>query len=129
MLKGIGEPEMTIGMVIFIGGLLFAFGIIFMKFTYVSTVVKSNEADYILVNEARAAMSCFSGSGGVMDPSKINEASKRACKIEAEVCVRDMSTGREWLDCSERKMMRIRMYGPIASGSDIRMGEISVREA
>jgi len=42
MMKGDEEPEMTIGTIIFIGGLLFVFGIVFLRFTEFDAVIKND---------------------------------------------------------------------------------------
>lgn len=129
MLKGMGEPEMALGIMIFVGGLLFAFGIIFVKFSYVSATVNSNDDQLYLVNTLHEAKACFSNNGDHMQPGLITSSSKAGCGLDdVYICVRDIATGESWLDCTRIERPQIKIYATLSSASGIHIGEISAKK-
>jgi len=131
MLKGLGEPEMTISVIMFVGGILIATGIIATNFIQVSAALKGTEDQAHIVNYIRMAVSCFSDKAGVMDPEKLTQASKSACDLEdIKICVKDVLADKEWLDCKNMDDSKpvTKSYAALKSVSDIHMGEVSVQK-
>ena len=125
MLKGLGEPEVAMGVIILVGGILAAFAIISIQFTYTSAIATNTNDRLDIVNSLYMARSCFSVNG-IMQTSKLNVQEKEKCGLSLDVCVKDAVTGQEWLDCRKVTDSHANTYAPLQKDSDIVIGEIYV---
>ena len=126
MMKGDEEPEMTIGTIIFVAGLLFVFGIVFLRFTEFNALIKTDLDQIESVNMAHLAKKCFTTDGVVQEPL-LTMSRKQDCKIKGKICVIDIESGKQWLECSNVDKPMHKIHAPLlTSDGNIHMGEISV---
>jgi|GEM_PF-3233389 len=131
MLKGVGEFEMAIGLIIFTVGILLSAGIIYLKFTTVSAVVATSNDQIDMINFAHRARSCFSDSNGVIQTGRLVAGGGSGCGIAGKVCIRDMVTNELFIDCNYMGNLddiKTKLYVTLQSGSDIHLGELSVKK-
>ena len=126
-MKGDEEPEMAIGTLLFVGGILVIFAIIFARYTQYDAIVKTNSESIEMVNFAHYSKECFSTDGYLRD-DLMTKQHKAECNLHVYVCIKDLETGDMWLDCSETDHPGHTIHAPLVRGDEIHMGEISVQE-
>jgi len=129
MMKGDEEPEMTLGTILFVVALIFVFGIVLVRFTEYSAVIKNDAVQIEMVNMAHIAKSCFEAKSGMIPVNDISLAGKDGCGIGVHVCIRDIETGDEWLECDKVDDPVHEIHSPLlTSGGQVHMGELSVQD-
>jgi hypothetical protein len=128
MLKGIGEPEMWVGVIIFAMFVAYAALAVFSSITY-TTALGAESEKVQAVDFAHLAVSCFMHEG-VINESRLTDAVYRACNLpEGRIVIHDIQQGGEWTfgDADATAKKHSLNVAIARQNGDVHGGELSVR--